>query len=258
MNNQAAQTMPEPVTASMCPSSDYAKGWNDCLAALSPPAGVESLDGRVCGYTPGESKVNIALDVGALPEWLELGWPVRVVNPAAPAASGREGDMCPNCVTPWKCNGPHEAPSGASVSERALELLAAQCDKEGSDLWADALRNGEYQHYPFAFGVALRALARALSSPRQEGEHAAVGQREDAKATFVPCDCGCGRSCCAFCGNDIGFVSTAASTQGAWQQLETWLGTFADSIPTEAYNRLVAIQRAILTSPTTGADGGRA
>jgi hypothetical protein len=18
------------------------------------------------------------------------------------------GDMCPNCVTPWKCNGPHE------------------------------------------------------------------------------------------------------------------------------------------------------
>jgi hypothetical protein len=34
MNNQAAQTMPEPVTASMCPSSDYAKGWNDCLAAM--------------------------------------------------------------------------------------------------------------------------------------------------------------------------------------------------------------------------------
>lgn len=34
MNNQAAQTMPEPITASMCPSSDYAKGWNDCLAAM--------------------------------------------------------------------------------------------------------------------------------------------------------------------------------------------------------------------------------
>ena len=40
MTNQAAQTMPEPVTASMCPSSDYAKGWNDCLAALSQTAGV--------------------------------------------------------------------------------------------------------------------------------------------------------------------------------------------------------------------------
>lgn len=34
MTNQAAQTMPEPVTASMCQSSDYAKGWNDCLAAM--------------------------------------------------------------------------------------------------------------------------------------------------------------------------------------------------------------------------------
>jgi hypothetical protein len=21
-----------------------------------------------------------------------------------------DGDMCPNCVTPWKCNGPHEGP----------------------------------------------------------------------------------------------------------------------------------------------------
>lgn len=34
MTNQAAQTMPEPITVSMCPSSDYAKGWNDCLAAM--------------------------------------------------------------------------------------------------------------------------------------------------------------------------------------------------------------------------------
>lgn len=34
MTNQAAQTIPEPVTASMCQSSDYAKGWNDCLAAM--------------------------------------------------------------------------------------------------------------------------------------------------------------------------------------------------------------------------------
>ena len=45
MTNQAAQTMPEPVTASMCPSSDYAKGWNDCLAAMlaaaAKPSGEE-------------------------------------------------------------------------------------------------------------------------------------------------------------------------------------------------------------------------
>ena len=41
------------------------------------------------------------------------------------AASGGEDDMCPNCVTPWKCNGPHESTGGASVSERA------QSDKLG-------------------------------------------------------------------------------------------------------------------------------
>lgn len=26
------------------------------------------------------------------------------------------------------------------------------------------------------------------------------------KSRFVSCDCGCGRSCCANCGNDLGFV----------------------------------------------------
>ena len=51
--------------------------------------------------------------------WAQAPWPMDLyewvadrlrehgvtVQPAAPA----EGldDMCPNCVTPWKCNGPH-------------------------------------------------------------------------------------------------------------------------------------------------------
>ena len=38
-------------------------------------------------------------------------------------ASCGEDDMCPNCVTPWKCNGPHESTGGASVSERARDDL---------------------------------------------------------------------------------------------------------------------------------------
>lgn len=57
MNNQAAQTMPEPVTASMCPSSDYAKGWNDCLAAMlaaAPAAsGGEDKGDPVCHEDDG-------------------------------------------------------------------------------------------------------------------------------------------------------------------------------------------------------------
>ena len=29
-------------------------------------------------------------------------------------AASSEPEMCPNCVTPWKCNGPHEFPQAAS------------------------------------------------------------------------------------------------------------------------------------------------
>lgn len=37
-------------------------------------------------------------------------------------------DMCPNCVTPWKCNGPHlnpcrNAPGGSPQLERYLDAL---------------------------------------------------------------------------------------------------------------------------------------
>ena len=37
-------------------------------------------------------------------------------------AASSEPEMCPNCVTPWKCNGPHEFPQAAS-SEAAVALL---------------------------------------------------------------------------------------------------------------------------------------
>lgn len=34
---------------------------------------------------------------------------MRQEEAAAEALAVQEADMCPNCVTPWKCNGPHEA-----------------------------------------------------------------------------------------------------------------------------------------------------
>ena len=38
--------------------------------------------------------------------------------PASPLYSGGDeaDDMCPNCVTPWKCNGPHEPPEKIPVA----------------------------------------------------------------------------------------------------------------------------------------------
>ena len=52
--------------------------------------------------------------------------------PAFPYYSDGDGpDMCPNCVTPWKCNGPHEPqpkePAGYDVDRVAvLALLGDQ------------------------------------------------------------------------------------------------------------------------------------
>lgn len=44
----------------------------------------ETVIARVCGYTPGQSQVELRLDQrGPLPSWLELGEPVTVArNPA--------------------------------------------------------------------------------------------------------------------------------------------------------------------------------
>lgn len=44
-------------------------------------------------------------------------------------ATSLEDEMCPNCVTPWKCNGPHKlkkcrsAPGGSPQLERYLDAL---------------------------------------------------------------------------------------------------------------------------------------
>jgi hypothetical protein len=31
----------------------------------------------------------------------------RIITKDGEFVMCEEGDMCPNCVTPWKCNGPH-------------------------------------------------------------------------------------------------------------------------------------------------------
>ena len=58
--------------------------------------------------------------------------------PAQPCYGGDGGDgedMCPNCVTPWKCNGPH-MPKGEIAGyevERAAVLAALGGDAQGED-----------------------------------------------------------------------------------------------------------------------------
>ncbi len=87
---------------------------------------------------------------------------------AMEAATGGEDDMCPNCVTPWKCNGPHESTGGASVSERARELLAQQyMGSKFAHLNAIGLciRDGSIAD-DTAISFALRAIEQALTQQR--------------------------------------------------------------------------------------------
>ena len=59
-------------------------------------------------------------------------WNAYVRTLLAPAvderAASSEPEMCPNCVTPWKCNGPHEFPQAAS-SEAAVAFDAERFER---------------------------------------------------------------------------------------------------------------------------------
>ena len=58
--------------------------------------------------------------LGAVLAWWWLSRPMALIPPRDP---GHFDDMCPNCVTPWKCNGPHEPPSDPYVLDQVAELL---------------------------------------------------------------------------------------------------------------------------------------
>jgi hypothetical protein len=170
-------------------------------AALSQPAGVPAKwevrrrfwDGAPWGpwesyETEAERTESFAKFEGS--EWLHE---TRELYAAAPAASGgdhyngvtqpdgsgfRHGDNSvgalpealpkPQVANPADTTYP-SPPSGASVSERARTLLADECDRAGLYEAGDGLR-ANLSGLDIFGTAALRALERALSSPRQEGE----------------------------------------------------------------------------------------
>lgn len=78
--------------------------------------------------------------------------------------------MCPNCLTPWKCNGPHlsaETPAGRR-SGQVQAVIERQADR--------------------------RAMARAIAAPLHEAKHLAMSKylRETGIVPeLLPCDeCG--------------------------------------------------------------------
>lgn len=165
MTNQAAQTMPEPVTASMCPSSDYAKGWNDCLAA-SQPAGAAEPGRYFAGGPQGHffaDDLQLARDLVNLYD-KDDDWTITDLrNPtgAAPAASGAHPDALPDGTLSKSTAKRVEALAAASVSERAraIEILAGVCLVQPSSI-------AENTDSDVSVELALRAIEQALTRRR--------------------------------------------------------------------------------------------
>lgn len=95
--------------------------------------------------------------------------------------------MCPNCVTPWKCNGPHELPeTGAVPSETPLSMsmFATQADywKADADKQRHIAANAENMA---AMYKAERDEARAECERLRQQCQAEIASRSEAAARTI-------------------------------------------------------------------------
>ena len=70
--------------------------------------------------------------------WFAAAPEVQPSQPSAPVVP--EGEyLCPNCVTPWKCNGPH-IPEPAQRDERSLCLAAWKNSEHYQHAYPDSIK----------------------------------------------------------------------------------------------------------------------
>ena len=193
MTNQAAQTMPElPVALASIHADGY---WttDDRRPDWKWPARqrVFSVDQMHQYARDYAAMLAAAPAASGVDTSTNEAWAARAQEKIAAmeAATGGEDDMCPNCVTPWKCNGPHESTGGASVSERARELLAAEYSKCGMQQCAADIRSGVFAA---AQQLAVNAIKAALEQKVPSGEVAIVCDWRDADPfpTFIEAEVG--------------------------------------------------------------------
>lgn len=115
-------------------------------------------------------------------------------------------------------------PAVGPILARARELALATQPQQAADRsallalaesWEERARpepgpdSGEWDS---SFLSAAKELKAFIATQPQQAAHTAkeAGIEAMQKHTLLPCDCGCGRSCCAYCGNDLGFIVEAA------------------------------------------------
>jgi hypothetical protein len=123
------------------------------------------------------------------------------IREASPKCNWPDCGFDGNCVMGDVCCKTLLGNQAGSVDDLARNLVAT-IDNECEGVTAPGV---------WAAKEALEAGLRRLS--HRAGDHGAAehGIERSTKATFVPCDCGCGRSCCAHCGVDVGFVQETPS-----------------------------------------------
>ena len=96
-------------------------------------------------------------------------------------AASSEPEMCPNCVTPWKCNGPHEFPQAAS-SEAAVAFDAERFERAPCYLCG---YNGRGYYQPETHPCAAKYHAHPAPLPTVAGVTEAMVEAFEAK--FLEC-----------------------------------------------------------------------
>lgn len=123
------------------------RGW---IEPRDPVAALEQLEAKLSNETPPastrdrapSSRGDTAATGDSSPRW-------QAGDPPAPARVSPDEYVCPNCVTPWKCNGPHlaegtwcEAPGGyVVVGTRVLMRLGSTGWWEGTVVDLDAAQD---------------------------------------------------------------------------------------------------------------------
>ena len=105
------------------------------------------------------------------------------------------------------------AASGEAVvwQLRVLHTHKGRPEKDHWSNWIDisqeqyerAKKSGKWYEYSV---IELRPL---YAAPQPAHRNSSASVELSMLETLVPCDCGCGRQCCAHCGVDLGFIAEA-------------------------------------------------
>lgn len=97
-------------------------------------------------------------------------------------------EMCPNCVTPWKCNGPHTPPAPQGARQEALRLIG----------FTDGASEGKYSVRHWSAIAAEPGDAPVYIGPPCDDPPALAHREQDAPDGGVV-------SICGQCGHGFGY-----------------------------------------------------